>query len=395
MLRPVRVFILVAFAAFYYTPSSYTEAGFFPDKPNQANHVTNPFSSTISELGEFGLISRIAAEVSPVKGVITGIGDDAAVTALTPGMQLLTSTDMLLEGVHFRLDWHDPYRLGRKSLAVSISDIAAMGAVPRWALLSLAIPADCSLELLNEFTRGFLAMAAEHRVALIGGDTCASQGGLVVSVTIMAEQQPDLIVRRSGACPGDDIWVTGALGDAALALSILERGFDSAQPPNFNSTQPPNSDCSLSGVEGSDLLISRLLDPTPRTLAGRMLAESGLVSAMIDISDGLLADFGHIAELSGVGGTLHLDALPTSGAFRTATRDLPAFPHQLALAGGEDYELCFTALPCHREKIAQIMKKCGIEATPVGIVTTLPGVTVLQSDGTPYNLQTPGFNHFI
>ena len=152
------------------------------------------------------------------------------------------------------------------------------------------------------------------------------------------------------------------------------------------------------GGESNDAeqyLLSRLLDPTPRTLAGRMLAESGLVSAMIDISDGLLADFGHIAELSGVGGTLHLDALPTSGAFRAATRGLPAFPHQLALAGGEDYELCFTALPGHREKIAQIMKTCGIEATPVGIVTTLSGVKVLQSDGTPYNLQTPGFNHFI
>ena len=353
----------------------------------------------LGDLGEFGLISRIAAEVSPVEGVITGIGDDASVTALTPGMQLLTSTDMLLEGVHFRLDWHDPYRLGRKSLAVSISDIAAMGAVPRWALLSLAIPADCPLELLDAFTRGFLAIAAEHGVALIGGDTCASQGGLVVSVTIMAEQQPDLIVRRSGACPGDDIWVTGTLGDAALALSILERGFDSAQPPNLDSAQPPNAaiqkSCSLSGVEGNDFLLSRLLDPTPRTLAGRMLAESGLVSAMIDISDGLLADFGHIAELSGVGGTLHLDALPTSGAFRAATRCLPAFLHQLALAGGEDYELCFTALPGHREKIAQIMKNCGIEATPVGIVTNLSGVKVLQSDGTPYNLQTPGFNHFI
>jgi len=351
--------------------------------------MKNP--QNLSSLGEFGLIDRIAANVGSAAGVVTGIGDDAAVTALTPGMQLLTSTDMLLEGVHFRLDWHDPYRLGRKSLAVSISDIAAMGAVPRWALLSLAIPADCPLELLDAFTRGFLAIAAEHGVALIGGDTCASQGGLVVSVTIMAEQQPDLIVRRSGACPGDDIWVTATLGDAALALSILERGFDSAQPPNSDM----QTTCSLSGVEGSDFLISRLLDPTPRTLAGRMLAESGLVSAMIDISDGLLADFGHIAELSGVGGTLHLDALPTSGAFRAATRGLPAFPHQLALAGGEDYELCFTALPGHREKIAQIMKTCGIEATPVGIVTTLSGVTVLQSDGTPYNLQTPGFNHFI
>lgn len=333
----------------------------------------------LGDLGEFGLISRIAAEVSMVEGVITGIGDDAAVTALTPGMQLLTSTDMLLEGVHFRHDWHDPYRLGRKSLAVSISDIAAMGAIPRWALLSMAIPADCSLELLDDFTRGFLDMAAEHGVALIGGDTCASRNGLIVSVTIMAEQLPDLIVRRSGASPGDDIWVTGTLGDAAMGLAILEH--------------PENPVAIAAGCR--EQLLAALLDPTPRTMAGRMLAEAGLATAMIDISDGLLADFAHIAELSGVGGTLHLDALPTSNAFQAATRCLSSFPHQLILAGGEDYELCFTAQPALREKIAQLMKKCGIEATPVGIVTNLPGVTVLQSDGTLCELQTPGFNHFI
>jgi thiamine-monophosphate kinase len=286
---------------------------------------------------------------------------------------------MLLEGVHFRHDWHDPYRLGRKSLAVSISDIAAMGGIPRWALLSLAIPADCPLDFLDDFTRGFLAMAAEHGVALIGGDTCASRNGLIISVTIMAEQLPDLIVRRSGARPGDDIWVTGILGDAALALSLLEH--------------PENPLAIPSGCR--EQLLAALLDPTPRTMAGLMLAESGLVTAMIDVSDGLLADFGHVAELSCVGGTLHLDALPTSNAFQAATRCLPAFPHHLVLAGGEDYELCFTAHPANREKIGELMKKCGIEATPVGIVTNLPGVTVLQSDGIPYNLQTPGFNHFI
>lgn len=347
----------------------------------------------LGDLGEFGLISRIAAEVSAVEGVITGIGDDAAVTALTPGMQLLTSTDMLLEGVHFRHSWHDPYRLGRKSLAVSISDIAAMGAVPRWALLSLAIPAGCSLEVVDEFTKGFLAMAAEHGVALVGGDTCASRNGLVISVTIMGEQRPELIVRRCGACPGDDIWVTGTLGDAALALSLLEGGGGKVNMDDngiFTHTSPPS--CQRSG---SEFLLSRLLNPTPRTKSGRMLAEAGLVTAMIDVSDGLLADFGHIAELSGVGGTLHLDALPTSGAFRTVSGKLSSFPHQMVLAGGEDYELCFTAHPERREKIAEIMKICGIGATPVGIVTKFPGVTVLQSDGSPYELTTSGFNHFI
>jgi thiamine-monophosphate kinase len=341
--------------------------------------MKNP--QNLSRLGEFGFISRIAAAARSGKGVVTGIGDDAAVTALTPGMQLLTSTDMLLEDVHFRHSWHDPYRLGRKSLAASISDIASMGGIPRWSLLSLAIPVDTPLEFLDEFTRGYLAMAGEHGIALVGGDTCSSRSGLVISVMILGEQLPDRILRRSGARPGDDIWVTGTLGDAAMGLKLLEGGFDSAQPP----------DCSLSGVEG---LISRLLDPTPRTAAGIALAESGVVSAMIDISDGILADFGHIAEQSGVGGSIRLADLPLSPQFHTAAAGLSSFPYALPLSGGEDYELCFTAHPANREKIVAIMKKCGVEAAPVGIVTSSPEVIVHDAAGVPYHLSHQGFNHF-
>jgi thiamine-monophosphate kinase len=354
-------------------------------------------NENLADLGEFGFISRIASAVRPGVGVVTGIGDDAAVTALTPGMQLLTSTDMLLEDVHFRHSWHDPFRLGRKSLAASISDIASMGGIPRWSLLSLAIPAGTPLEFLDEFTRGYLAMAAEHGVALIGGDTCSSRHGLAISVTIMGEQLPELILRRSGARPGDDIWVTGTLGDAAMGLKLLEGGFDSAQPTRGDSgfdfvhptTQPPGS--SLSGVEG---LVSRLLDPTPRTTAGIALAESSLASAMIDISDGILADFGHIAEMSGVGGIIRLNDLPFSPQFRAAAARFPAFPHAFALAGGEYYELCFTAHPDGREKIARLMKKCGIEAAPVGIVTNSPEVTVLDAAGQSFHLSHQGFTHF-
>ncbi|QEM69174.1 thiamine-phosphate kinase [Geobacter sp. FeAm09] len=332
----------------------------------------------IGELGEFGLISRIASGAANGRGVITGIGDDAAVTALSPGMQLLTSTDMLLEDVHFRRAWHDPCRLGRKSLAVSISDIAAMGGIPRWALLSLAIPPDLSLEFLDAFTRGFLAVAAEHGVALIGGDTCSSRAGLVISVTIMGEQEPAKVVRRSGARPDDDIWVTGTLGDAALALESLEKG---EFPPHVTAQE-------------RECLASRLLDPSPRAAAGRALAEAGLVSAMIDVSDGLLADFGHIAEQSACGGAIRLDTLPLSPAFRAALHAPSSSPHDLALAGGEDYELAFTAPVANREKIAQLMKKSGIDARPVGIVTALPGVTAVFADGSAYAPQHKGYNHF-
>jgi thiamine-monophosphate kinase len=328
--------------------------------------------NNLSTLGEFGLIDRISAHVAAGEGVVTGIGDDAAVTALTDGMQLLTSTDMLLEDVHFRRSWHTPYLLGRKSLAVSISDIAAMGAIPRWALLSLAVPAGFSLDFLDGFTNGFLAMAAEHDVTLIGGDTCSSRSGLVVSVTIMAEQFPDLIVRRSGAQPGDDIWVTGTLGDSAQALELLE-GNRAVEAPS---------------------LMTRLLDPAPRTEAGRALAESGLITAMIDISDGLLADYGHIAEQSGYGGILYLERLPTSAAFQKHAAHQSAFPHHLVLSGGEDYELAFTAPAENREKIDAIMNNCGINVTPVGIVTSSPEVTVLLSDGSRHIPQKPGFTHF-
>lgn len=333
----------------------------------------------LESLGEFGLIGRIAEKVSTGQGVITGIGDDAAVSALSPGMQLLTSTDMLLEDVHFRCSWHDSHRLGRKSLAVSISDIAAMGGIPRWALLSLAIPAGYPLEDIDAFTNGFLSMADEHGVALIGGDTCASRAGLVISVTIMGEQLPQYIVRRDSARAGDDIWVTGTLGDAACGLELLED-----KHPKLREKSRADS----------EYLISRLLDPTPRSVAGRILAESGLISAMIDVSDGLLSDFDHISELSGVGGVIHLETLPVSDQFRAFAGNLPMFPFKLLLAGGEDYELAFTAEAKNREKISNLMKNSGIPATPVGIVTSLPGVTVLRPDGTHYILQKHGFNHF-
>jgi thiamine-monophosphate kinase len=332
----------------------------------------------IGELGEFGLISRIASGVADGRGVITGIGDDAAVTALSPGMQLLTSTDMLVEEVHFRRLWHDPYRLGRKSLAASISDIAAMGGIPRWTLLSLAVPPSTPLEFLDAFTRGFLALADEQGVALIGGDTCSSRDCLTISVTILGEQEPERIVRRSGACPGDDIWVTGTLGDAALGLELLEK----------------SEICTSLTADERGYLISRLLDPPPRAAAGRALAEAGLVSAMIDVSDGLLADFGHIAEQSALGGTIRLDALPLSPAFRAAFPSHLASCHELALAGGEDYELAFTAPVANRRKIVQLMKRCGIEAAPVGIVTALPEVTAVLADGSRYAPRNKGFNHF-
>lgn len=333
--------------------------------------MTHSSSSPLARLGEFGLISRITAGVFAHEGVVTGIGDDAAVTALSSGKQLLTSTDMLLEDVHFRRIWHDPCRLGRKSLAVSISDIAAMGGIPRWALLSMAIPSDLSLDFIDDFMSGFLAMALESGVALIGGDTCSSRSGLTISVTIMGEQYPDLIVRRSGALPDDDIWVTGTVGDAALGLKLLEKG-----------------------ETASDAIITRLLDPVPRVAAALALSAAGLATAMIDVSDGVLADFGHVAEQSGVGGCISIADLPLSADFCMYSAQVSVVPKHLALSGGEDYELCFTANRLNREKIIDCAKKCGIAMTRIGIVTSSPEVTAVNPDGSRYVAQTEGFNHF-
>ncbi|MDD2897640.1 MAG: thiamine-phosphate kinase [Desulfuromonadaceae bacterium] len=327
--------------------------------------------SSLAAIGEFGLISRITGRVVTNESVIAGIGDDAAVTALSPGMQLLTSTDMLLEDVHFRRSWHDPYRLGRKSLAVSISDIAAMGGIPRWSLLSIAIPADLPLVFIDDFMCGYLSMAAENNVILIGGDTCSSRAGLVLSVTIMGEQLPEQVVCRSGAQPGDDIWVTGTLGDAALGLKLSEDG------------EPV-----------SEELIARLLDPAPRVSAARALTEAGVVTAMIDVSDGILADFGHIAEHSGVGGCIQIGALPLSRYFCSYSADFSDIPYHLALSGGEDYELCFTADRSNRENISDCMKKCGIAMTRIGIVSSSVGVSAVYPDGSIYKAQRDGFTHF-
>ncbi|MDD2365324.1 MAG: thiamine-phosphate kinase [Desulfuromonadaceae bacterium] len=332
--------------------------------------MLNKISPAVSKPDEFALIARITSSVSADSSVVTGIGDDAAVTSLSPGMKLLTSTDMLLEDIHFRRIWHDPFLLGRKSLAVNISDIAAMGGVPRWVLLSIAVPADISLDFIDCFSSGFLEMAAEHGVTLIGGDTCSSRSALIISVTIMGEQYPEKILRRSGAMPDDDIWVTGTLGDAALGLKLLEEG--------------------LSCVRS----LSRLLNPAPRLSAASALAEAGAVNSMIDISDGLLADFGHIAKQSNVGGCINIEKIPLSTDFLARFSELGTIPYHLPLSGGEDYELCFTAMPSEREKIIDCMKKSGVAATRIGIVTSCPDLKVLNPDGSLYCSRHEGFNHF-
>jgi thiamine-monophosphate kinase len=324
----------------------------------------------LEELGEFGLIERIAGRLSRQAGVKIGIGDDAAAIVPAPGLVTLITTDMLVEGVHFDLALSGPVTLGRKSLAVNLSDIAAMGGIPRHFLLSLAIPESVSVEFLDAFIDGILERGDEFGVNLIGGDTCSSRKGLVISVTVMGEQLPDLIVRRSGARPGDLICVTGTLGDAALGLALLKAGI-------------------RDGVA-----ITRHQDPLPRVREGMKLAEAGLPSAMIDISDGLLADLGHILDLSGVGARLYLEKLPLSGYYREKQPLFEEDPFLFPLSGGEDYELLFTIRPDKIIAVQTVLMETGTRTAVIGEITTSGGMDLRTPAGSEYSPEKRGYNHF-
>ncbi|HZV81736.1 MAG TPA: thiamine-phosphate kinase [Geobacteraceae bacterium] len=324
----------------------------------------------LAELGEFGFIGTIAARTGGCPGVTVGIGDDAAATLPTPGMSLLTTADLLAEGVHFNRDWIDPYTLGRKSLAVNLSDIAAMGGIPRYALLSLAVPEDISLEFLDSFTAGFLDQAKRFNVALIGGDTSASRGGLFINVTLMGEQYPEKIVTRGGARAGDLICVSGTLGDSALGLEALRRG---------------------ERVTGA---LGRHLDPEPRVSLGVALADAAIPTAMIDISDGLVADLGHILKLSGNGGRVEIAALPLSAEYRGGCARFGADPYALCLGGGEDYELLFTLPAVRLEEARKLGDANGAPVTVIGEIVTEPGLYLAAPHGGRYDASIKGYDHF-
>jgi thiamine-monophosphate kinase len=323
----------------------------------------------LAELGEFGLIGRIARAVSSRADVVTGIGDDAAVTIPVPGNAQLTTTDMLLEGVHFDLAFTPPRLLGHKALAVNLSDIAAMGGVPRHCYLALALPPGMTVEFVDEFMAGLLELGERHDVVLAGGDTCASRSGLVISLTVVGEQAPERVVGRGGARSGDQIFVTGVLGDSALGLRLLRQGVR----------------------EGG--AVQRHLAPIPRLAEGRMLAERGLASAMIDISDGLLSDLGHICRRSAVGALVELPLLPLSAEFRAVAAVDGAAVADLPLSGGEDYELLFTVPPERAGEVGALFAAAG---TPVSRIGEISAGRLLVRDGHG-EISAPrqrGFDHF-
>lgn len=324
---------------------------------------------------EFDLIDRIRARVLQRDDVVLGIGDDAALLQVPAGVQLVVAMDTLNEGVHFPLETA-AYDVGWKALAVNLSDLAAMGAEPAWCTLSLSLPhADDGW--VDGFIDGFGALAARHRVALVGGDT--TRGPRSISVTVHGFVEPGRALRRDGARVDDEVWVSGTLGDAAAALTLLlSRGADEqAVSPGASSDVPP-------------ALRERLDRPTPRVALGRALA--GIAHAAIDISDGLLADLGHLCAASGLGAELEVDALPSSDALNA--RFDGDQRRVLQATGGDDYELCFTAPAAARERLARIAGDTGLRITRIGRVTRTRGVRVLAADGQPWESARRGYLHF-
>lgn len=318
-------------------------------------------------LSEFDLITEYFDRPVPTRAVL-GIGDDCALLAPTPGMQMAISSDMLVEGRHF-FAGEDPLRLGHKCLAVNLSDLAAMGARPVGFTLALALPA-AERAWLQGFSQGLFALADAHGCELIGGDT--TRGPLNICITIFGEVAPGHALRRDAAQPGDDIWISGTLGDARLALAGLN-----------NELPLTEAELNAAGL--------RMHMPTPRVALGMLLASQGLARAALDISDGLVGDLGHILKKSRVGATLDVDALPPGPVLATKDRDLQ---RRFMAAGGDDYELCFTAPVSSRAAIITAGVQCGTAVTRVGVIEAAPGLRLVDGAGAPLSLQLRGFDHF-
>ncbi len=319
-------------------------------------------------MGEFDLITRYFTR--PAKRAVLGVGDDCALWQIQPGMQLAVSTDMLVEGRHF-LSTVPPKRLGHKALAVNLSDLAASGAKPVAFTLALAMPR-IDESWLQGFSAGLLALADQHTCELVGGDT--TQGPLTICITVMGEVPPGDALLRQGAQVGDDIYISGSVGDARLALEVM-RGQLSLSASDFESCR------------------QRMEQPQPRIALG--LALRGVANACIDVSDGLAGDLGHVLKASQVGAVLTTDWVQDSAAISVAMQSLPfARRLDMALAGGDDYELLFTAAPEQAEAVQHAANEADVSVTCIGRITTGSGLQVLDLQGVPMSRRFASFDHF-
>jgi thiamine-monophosphate kinase len=315
-------------------------------------------------LGEFDLIAKFFTR--RIERAVLGVGDDCALLAPAPGMQLAVSTDMLVEGRHF-LSTVEPARLGHKALAVNLSDLAACGARPLAFTLALSLP-QVDETFLEGFARGLFALADAHGCELVGGDT--TRGPLNICITVFGELPAGQALLRSGARAGDEVWVSGTLGDARLALEAF-RG--------------------RVAMPGQALEAARVAmeQPLPRVALGQALR--GVASSAIDVSDGLLGDLGHILERSGVGAQIDVDAVPRS----TLLQSQPlAVQRECALAGGDDYELLFTAAPADAAQVLAAAQRGGVQVTRIGRIDAAPGLRLHDTAGRAVPAAFAAFDHF-
>lgn len=329
-------------------------------------------SRPIEELGEFGLIEQLRRYQRGRPGLLAGIGDDAAVLAGPPGYRTLFTTDMLVEGVHFFPDT-DPYALGRKAMAVNVSDIAAMGGIPTFATVGLGVPPGTSADRIDRLYAGMSDEAAAFGASIVGGDTVRAPV-LFISVALLGEVEEQRLLLRKGALVGDRICVTHRIGEAAAGLLLLQR--PDLQVPEDTRTR----------------LVDRLLRPTPRVEAGRELG-LGIATAAIDLSDGLAGDLYKLCAASQVGAIIDLAALPISDDVRRVAEAAGVDPVELALRGGEDYELLFTTSSLREG--SHVLPRSGTPYTVIGeVVDEWRGVHVRQPDGRLRPLEDSGFRHF-
>jgi len=324
--------------------------------------------------GEREIIARIRQAAGSSGDLLVAIGDDCAVYKIAPGQVSLVTTDTMVEGVHFDLAWHPPLELGRKAASVNISDIAAMGGIPRFALLSLALTPAFDGKWLDAFMAGFLAVLAEHGAVLIGGDTVQSGHESVLSVTVLGEMAEAELITRKGARVGDVVLVSGFLGEAAagLALCRLERAHDS----------------------GWQTLVAAHLNPVPQVVLGRALATSGLVHAMQDLSDGLATDLAHICTESGVGAVVTAEKIPLSPILGKAAELCGQSAMDWALFGGEDYQLLFTVGEQQVVALSNLVREqVGRELFVVGRIVEGHGV-FLEEAGQRREISYRGYEHF-
>ncbi len=327
---------------------------------------------------ERDLIRHIAANCGGPAGdrLVKGIGDDCAVYRADSGMLGLLTTDTLVQGIHFDLAWHPPELLGRKAASVNLSDIAAMGGKPLYALLSLAVPAGFSRQTLEDFLTGFAAVLADHQVALVGGDTVRTGREAMFSVTVVGEVAENQVLYRSGARVGDLILVSGFLGEAAAGLALCRA--DRRPAPNHSWAALVKAHC----------------DPVAQVDLGRRLAACGMVHAMMDLSDGLATDLAHLCAQSGCGAEIDGEALPLSAPTLAAADDFGLAPQEWALKGGEDFQLLFTTAS---ENVEALVRYCrdetGVDCTPVGRIVRETGV-VLSFGGTRREIAYQGYDHF-